>query len=313
MNYASVEGFWQGLKFEAGDERARVAALWGKPAKIAAAGMPDRRDFMYQGRTYVSGSHDHHGLMSEACQAKFSQNLEAREALLSTGNRPLVHKTRRDSKTIPGALMADIWTRVRTDLQRGAAIECANDETRAPRSRILYFNRDRTEYGYLSHFYPAPITLDGERWPTVEHYYQAQKSLNPDYRAAIRAAETPGEAKQLAANPDAGRPAARRSWFLRAAERPRSDWAAVKLDIMRRADLAKFSQNLELGKRLLETATAELVEDSPFEPFWGIGHDGAGENWAGRVLMEVRACLRSRLTLDTEFPLPTQYGGERPL
>ena len=37
---------------------------------------------------------------------------------------------------------------------------------------------------------------------------------------------------------------------------------------------------------------AELVEDSPFEPFWGIGPDGRGLNWAGRVLMEVRALLR---------------------
>ena len=28
------------------------------------------------------------------------------------------------------------------------------------------------------------------------------------------------------------------------------------------------------------------------EPFWGIGPDGRGLNWAGRVLMEVRELLR---------------------
>jgi len=69
----------------------------------------------------------------------------------------------------------------------------------------------------------------------------------------------------------------------------------VKLDIMRRADLAKFTQNPALAQQLLATGRAELIEDSPFEPFWGIGHDGAGENWAGRVLMEVRVLLQAKL------------------
>ena len=67
--------------------------------------------------------------------------------------------------------------------------------------RILYFARDRAQFGFLSHFHPSRFNLDGEDWPTVEHYYQTQKSLNPVYRAAVRAAETPGAAKRLAANP----------------------------------------------------------------------------------------------------------------
>ena len=45
-------------------------------------------------------------------------------------------------------------------------------------------------------------------------------------------------------------------------------------------------------RKLLATGAAELVEDSPFEPFWGTGRDGQGANWAGRVLMEIRARLR---------------------
>ena len=46
---------------------------------------------------------------------------EAREALLSTKNRPLVHRMRRDSKTIPGVIMADIWMRIRADLRERRA------------------------------------------------------------------------------------------------------------------------------------------------------------------------------------------------
>jgi predicted NAD-dependent protein-ADP-ribosyltransferase YbiA (DUF1768 family) len=123
MSYASVEAFWQGLKLHADDERARVAVLWGKPAKGAAAGVPESREFTYQGQTYASGGPGHQALMVEACRAKFAQNLEARDALLSTGDRPLVHVTRRDSKTIPGALMADIWMRIRSELRRGTGVE----------------------------------------------------------------------------------------------------------------------------------------------------------------------------------------------
>jgi predicted NAD-dependent protein-ADP-ribosyltransferase YbiA (DUF1768 family) len=62
-------------------------------------------------------------------------------------------------------------------------------------NRILYFARDRGMFGFLSHFHPAPILLDGEVWPTVEHYYQAQKSFDPAYRQAIRDAGTPGRVK----------------------------------------------------------------------------------------------------------------------
>ncbi len=93
----------------------------------------------------------------------------------------------------------------------------------------------------------------------------------------------PGAAKQLAARPDPRR--ARRSWFADFAQEPRADWPEVKLDLMRRADWAKFTQHETLQKRLLATGTAELVEDSPYDAFWGTGPDGAGLNWAGRVLM----------------------------
>ena len=54
-------------------------------------------------------------------------------------------------------------------------------------NRVLFFERDQEAFGFLSNFHPAPLNLDGESWPTVEHYYQCQKSLNPGYRDAIRA------------------------------------------------------------------------------------------------------------------------------
>jgi ribA/ribD-fused uncharacterized protein len=135
--------------------------------------------------------------------------------------------------------------------------------------RILYFSRDRGTFRFLSHFHPSPIALDGEVWATVEHFYQAQKSDHPDYRAAIRAAKTPGLAKRLAAQPAAPRRFAQKSWFRKNGIAPRADWHDAKLDIMRRADYAKFSQHPDLAALLLATGEAQLIEDSPFRTLLG--------------------------------------------
>ena len=160
-------------------------------------------------------------------------------------------------------------------------------------NRILYFSRDREAFRFLSHFFPSPIVMDGEAWATVEHYYQAQKSDDPAYRQAIRDTVSPGMVKRLAAPPQAPRRVSAQSWFRKRGALPRPDWHDVKLDIMRRADLEKFTQNGELGELLLATGGAELVEDSPTEAYWGTGPDGHGLNWAGRVIMEVREQLRT--------------------
>jgi predicted NAD-dependent protein-ADP-ribosyltransferase YbiA (DUF1768 family) len=95
LTYASVEGFWQGLKFAADADRVRVAALWGKDAKQAASARPGLERFVYDGDTYVAGGHAHRSLMLEACRTKFVQDAAAGEALLATGDRPLTHRTRR--------------------------------------------------------------------------------------------------------------------------------------------------------------------------------------------------------------------------
>jgi predicted NAD-dependent protein-ADP-ribosyltransferase YbiA (DUF1768 family) len=114
--YASVEGFWQGLKFDSPADRQRVAGLAGKEAKSVAHGLPVQDIFVYGGQTYGVGRYEHWSLMRQACQAKFSQNALARSALMATGECSLTHKVRRDSRTIPGALMADIWMRIRARL-----------------------------------------------------------------------------------------------------------------------------------------------------------------------------------------------------
>ena len=116
--YASVEGFWQGLKFADEKKRSETATLSGPQARRAGDAVGERETFIYEERTIRTGSPEHWRLMERACEAKFSQHEEARRALLNTNERPLVHKTRRDSRTIPGVIMAEIWTRIRSRLAK---------------------------------------------------------------------------------------------------------------------------------------------------------------------------------------------------
>lgn len=120
---------------------------------------------------------------------------------------------------------------------------------------------------FLSNFWP------GDR-SSVEHAYQAAKTLVPAEQAAILAAPTPGAAKRL------GR---------RVTLRP--DWNAIRVDVMRRLVAEKF-RDPALAQRLRETGDAELVEGNYWgDTFWGVCR-GQGENWLGRILMEVRSTLK---------------------
>jgi ribA/ribD-fused uncharacterized protein len=159
---------------------------------------------------------------------------------------------------------------------------------------IRFFRRDREMFGFLSNFCEAPIEIDGETWRSTEYYYQAQKSFDPDYRAAVRKAEAPGHVKRLASYPAPDRPASlrRQSWFEGRTELIRPDWQEAKFAIMERAVYAKFTQNADLKAALLATGDARIVEDSESDSYWGIGPDGNGENRLGKLLMRLREELR---------------------
>lgn len=117
--YASVEAFWQGLKFPDAERRRQISRLHGLEARSAGFDAEASDTLIYSGRTIRVGTSDHWHLMYLACRAKFSQHEQARAALGGTGDRPLLHKTRRDSRTIPGVVVADIWMRIRRTLAQG--------------------------------------------------------------------------------------------------------------------------------------------------------------------------------------------------
>ena len=115
-DYGSVEAFWQSLKFPDDERRREIAPLHGPKPKDLAFHAPASDVIAYEGQTIRVGTWDHWQLMERACSAKFEQHAGARDALLATGQRPIVHEMKRDSRTIPGAIMAQIWMRCRARL-----------------------------------------------------------------------------------------------------------------------------------------------------------------------------------------------------
>lgn len=71
----------------------------------------------------------------------------------------------------------------------------------------------------------------------------------------------------------------------------RSDWEAVKDNIMLQVVYAKFTQHPALTQMLLSTGDSKLIEASPTDYYWGEGKDGSGQNKLGLILQLVRDLL----------------------
>jgi len=144
-------------------------------------------------------------------------------------------------------------------------------------TETIHFYEAAGPYACLSNFARYPIKLDGRTWPTTEHYFQAQKSVDPAVQSAIRKARTPHEATRLGRD---------RELHLR------PGWDSMRIAVMEKAVAAKFGQHEDIANILLETTNAKLVEHTHRDRFWADGGDGSGKNHLGRILMQVRDELR---------------------
>lgn len=136
----------------------------------------------------------------------------------------------------------------------------------------------RGVFRFLSNFFPSPVEFEGVIYPTVEHAYQAAKTLKRAERERLRQLTTPGAAKR----------ASRRLTL-------RPDWDQVKLQVMKQLVWQKFTDPA-LRDRLLQTHPCPLIEENNWgDRFWGVC-GRVGKNHLGRILMEVRAELLRRET-----------------
>lgn len=152
---------------------------------------------------------------------------------------------------------------------------------------MVLFWKENEEYGCFSNWYRRGFVIDDFEYLHVEQYMMAQKAKlfhdTKTYTSILRATE-PWDCKDLGKQVSPFDPKA---------------WDAVKYDIVKAGNRAKYEQNPDLKAKLLDTGDAILAEASPKDKIWGIGLDAAnaaetdpsawpGQNLLGRILMELR-------------------------
>ncbi|QUM75468.1 GTP cyclohydrolase II [Moritella sp. 24] len=162
----------------------------------------------------------------------------------------------------------------------------------------IQFYEPNDDFGFLSNFALAPINIAGVKWPSSEHFYQAQKFSDPQLQDVIRNAPTPDEAFRLS-----------REY----AQFIKLDWLDERDNVMRDIVLEKFSQNPSYAYQLVATGEQILTEHSHKDAYWGDGGDGSGRNELGKILMAVRNDLAQQTPYNLvsyvdSAKLPTKFG-----
>jgi ribA/ribD-fused uncharacterized protein len=139
---------------------------------------------------------------------------------------------------------------------------------------ILQF---REEYNWLSNFFPCDITVDGKKFPSVEHAYMSFKNSSEDWQSkcmdkSIKA----GQIKRL-------------SREIELVE----GWDGMKVSVMRKCLEAKF-RIPAFRNKLIETGDSYIAEGNWWgDYFWGVDSETqVGENNLGKLLMEIRERVR---------------------
>ena len=146
--------------------------------------------------------------------------------------------------------------------------------------------------GPFSQWSHARFEMDGVAFCTAEQammYFKAELFGDTGVAGEILAAEEPGAQKAL------GR---------KVRGFDEAVWERHKREIVYRVNLAKFSQNKGLRRKLFQTGARQLVEASPVDVIWGIGLDAEtarvtdpsdwpGQNLLGRILTRVRDELKA--------------------
>lgn len=141
-------------------------------------------------------------------------------------------------------------------------------------NQILFYEDD----AYLfSNWSAHAVEIFGELFPTAEHAYHYKKYDRdyPEIAKRIKSARSPYLCKEITRETGVK-------------DKCRKDWDDIKIDVLREILRAKFKQHEEVRRNLKATGDRQLVENSPVDYFWGCGKDGSGQNWLGKIWMEIR-------------------------
>lgn len=144
--------------------------------------------------------------------------------------------------------------------------------------------------GVFSQWFKSEFTIDGQKYTCAEQYMMYKKALlfeDEETANAIMRTNNPREQKEL------GR---------KVRGFNKETWEDKCKEIVYEANYAKFTQNQEMKKQLMNTKGTTLVEASPKDFIWGIGlhetdprakdrNQWKGTNWLGEVLTNLRENL----------------------
>ena len=156
---------------------------------------------------------------------------------------------------------------------------------------VICFHNPEEENGVFSNWYLSDFEVDGVKYTSLEQYMMHQKAVrfhDDEIAQQIMATTDVAEIKAL------GR---------KVHNYDGSYWNGVRQVVVYRGLLAKFGQNEELKKILLDTGNELMAECSVSDKIWGNGlsmHDERrfdvsewnGQNLMGYNLMLVREKLR---------------------
>jgi ribA/ribD-fused uncharacterized protein len=129
----------------------------------------------------------------------------------------------------------------------------------------------------LNNFSAHTVEVWGNIFPTAEHAYQWKKfeGSDPSHAEKIARTRSPWLAKKMGQEGNY-----------------RPNWSDTKVNAMREILQAKVAQHDDVRAVLASTGTKLIVENSPVDGFWGGGPEGNGENWVGKLFMEIREKLK---------------------
>jgi ribA/ribD-fused uncharacterized protein len=154
---------------------------------------------------------------------------------------------------------------------------------------ILFAGADESQGSYreFSNISNHPVEIDGTKYPSVEHYYQAMKAVefkDEDTLKKVMKTKTSKAVKALGN---------------KVKDYNEEVWKAKQDEVMEKAVRAKFVQHPELREKLVETGDKTIGYADARDLYWSIGTsmglDKAkspskwrGQNKLGKILMKLR-------------------------
>uniref|UniRef100_A0A6C0AIK2 mRNA (guanine-N(7))-methyltransferase n=1 Tax=viral metagenome TaxID=1070528 RepID=A0A6C0AIK2_9ZZZZ len=157
---------------------------------------------------------------------------------------------------------------------------------------ILFFFSKEPENKELSNFYETNFKIDGVEYKSAEHAFEAIK------------AKTFGDDESFEKILKAKSAQSAKSFGNKVKDFKEDTWAEKQDEVMKSVVRAKFTQNLELRKKLLETEDKLLANADSRDKYWGIGTSAntsiakdpkkwKGENKLGKMLEELRTQMKA--------------------